>query len=99
MHAAHLEAFPCLVSRCETEPLWVLSQFHRLFLTCIFMCIIDVLAREDAYLYWLHLIYYCKHLSCFVHCAVRNVQFVSVVARRDTRSTHMRAPCSEYNTR
>ena len=54
MHAAHLEAFPCIVSRCETEPLYALSQFHRRFLTCIFLCIIDVLAREDAYLYWLH---------------------------------------------
>ena len=54
MHAAHLEAFPCLVSRCETEPLYVLSQFHRIFLTCIFMCKIDVPAREGAYLYWLH---------------------------------------------
>ena len=51
MHAAHLEAFPCLVSRCETEPLYVLSQFHRLFLTCIFMCIIGVLAREDIYIF------------------------------------------------
>ena len=50
MHAAHLEAFPCLVSRCETEPLYVLSQFHRLFLTCTFMCIIGVLAREDVYI-------------------------------------------------